>query len=62
MTAVNEEEAPMGRSSHGVSVIQGNLVVMGGESVARTPIDSEIHYLPLKDEKPAWATVQVNGD
>lgn len=32
--------SPIARSSHGVSMVQGRLIILGGENVARTPIES----------------------
>lgn len=45
------------RSSHGISVIQGNIVVFGGENQARTPIDSVLHVY----EGSSWVEVPVTN-
>ena len=48
-------EAPCPRSSHGVSAINKRLYVFGGESTARTPIDSSCHVLDV--EQQTWHCV-----
>jgi Galactose oxidase, central domain/Kelch motif len=54
---------PCSRSSHGVSIVQSNtkLVLYGGETVARTPLDSDqstwICELVGLDDSPKWRSV-----
>lgn len=38
---------PLARSSHAVSMVGDKLYVLGGENVARTPIDNTVHMLEL---------------
>ncbi len=49
--------APCARSSHGVSVHNNLLYVIGGEATARTPIDSSVHVLPLLEQSAGWRTI-----
>ena len=59
-----EENAPIERSSHGVSTIGGTLYVMGGENTARIPIDSSVYVLDianqnLKDGSAVWRKIEA---
>lgn len=58
--ALAPDNAPVARSSHGVSVVGDTLYVFGGEHVARTPIDSAMHALDLS--APGAAFVAVRAD
>jgi len=49
------------RSSHGCSVCGDTLFMLGGEIVARTPVDSTIWSRKLT-ESSEWAPVEVKGD
>eukprot|EP00039_Didymoeca_costata_P020835 m.342575 g.342575 ORF g.342575 m.342575 type:complete len:338 (-) comp21580_c0_seq1:78-1091(-) len=57
---VETENNILCRSSHGVSVSGDTLVVFGGENVARTPINSDVHLLHLATSgNPSWDTVSA---
>ena len=49
---------PSPRSSHGVSVHNSMLYVVGGEGEARKPIDMAVHILPLQDPAAEWRKVE----
>lgn len=58
-----EENAPIERSSHAVSIIGGTLYVIGGENTARIPIDSTVYALDisnqnLKDGSAVWRKIE----
>ena len=72
-TQVKTTNNPKSRSSHGVSVIgfgtdSPKLVVYGGESEPRVPIDSTLHVLALSgsggEDAPTgnWEVVEVKGE
>ena len=51
------------RSSHGTSVYNNKLYVLGGEIVARTPVDSTLWSLALNSEEGKevqWTSVETN--
>jgi hypothetical protein len=52
------------RSSHGVSVHNGQVFVHGGEHIARTPIGPEVHVFDLttKEDGGRWHSLEVRGD
>ena len=55
------KNAPIARSSHGLSALNGSLYVIGGEAEARTPIDMAVHVLPALEEADAgeWRTIKA---
>uniref|UniRef100_A0A7S3PKB3 Uncharacterized protein n=1 Tax=Aplanochytrium stocchinoi TaxID=215587 RepID=A0A7S3PKB3_9STRA len=66
-TQIRAEGSPVERSSHGVSVVGSQLIVYGGEHVARTPIDSSVHALDLStstasDDKKRWVILKPKSE
>ena len=53
--------APLARSSHGVSVVGDALFMFGGEHSARDPIGTELHSMDLAADSPSWTEVAVQG-
>ena len=51
--------APLGRSSHTVSQVGGQIYVFGGEHVPRETIDN--HLWAYNTATDAWNEVQTNG-
>ena len=52
---------PIERSSHCISVVGSVVFMLGGENVARTPIDSQLHTIDISATTPTWAVMEVNG-
>jgi hypothetical protein len=52
---------PIERSSHCISVVGSVVFMLGGENVARTPIDSQLHTIDISATMPTWAVMEVNG-
>ena len=50
------------RSSHGCSVYDNSLFVLGGEKVARTPVDSVIWKLSLSSDEATWSQVATKTE
>ena len=48
--------APCPRSSHGVSALNSRVYVIGGEAVARQPIDMTVHELHAPEHAPAHSS------
>lgn len=59
---IDAADPPSERSSHCISVIGNKVLLFGGEHIARTPIDSQMHTIDLAAEKPTWTTVDANGE
>ena len=57
-TLIQTQNQITSRSSHGVSVIDNNIIVFGGENLARTPINSKIQVLEGSD----WKEVKVSNE
>ena len=49
---------PLARSSHEVSCIGENLFLLGGEHIARTPIDSDVYVLKLTAQLQCWRKIE----
>ncbi|XP_066915449.1 uncharacterized protein [Clytia hemisphaerica] len=65
--AFQEKESPIDRSSHAISIIGDVLYVMGGENMARVPIDSSVYALNiskqnLKDGLTTWRKIDAQGN
>lgn len=60
---LSTENAPLPRSSHCISAVGHKVFVIGGENVARVPINSDVHMLDLAGEKNtmSWETVSTSG-
>merc|ERR1719272_46795 len=52
---------PQERSSHAVSMVGTKLYVLGGENVARTPIDNTVHTLEMTSTPLEWTTLSQEG-
>lgn len=50
------------RSSHGCSVWNEKLIVLGGEKVARTPVDSVIWTLSLSSDESTWTPLSTKTE
>eukprot|EP00960_Hanusia_phi_P057651 763623-Hanusia_phi.AAC.1 len=55
-------DAPVQRSSHGMSCINNVAYVFGGEHIARTPIDSNVFKLDLSSPSFQWKMIAAEGD
>ena len=51
---------PCERSSHQIAFVDGKLFATGGEHIARTPIDQDLHVVDLAAGS-AWARVSTSG-
>lgn len=58
-TRLSLDNAPLARSSHGLSSIGGAAYLFGGEATARTAIDSVVHRLDL--QAGAWTELEPSG-
>lgn len=51
------------RSSHCITIVNDDLYVLGGENIARTPIDSQIYSLNLNENNTnSWNSIEVSGN
>ena len=51
---------PLERSSHSLSIIKDTLYLLGGENVARIPIDSSIYSMDISQTQQNWHKLITN--
>ena len=51
---------PLERSSHSLSIIKDTLYLLGGENVARIPIDSSIYSMDISETQQNWHKLITN--
>jgi len=51
---------PLERSSHSLSIIKDTLYLLGGENVARIPIDSSIYSMNISETQQNWHKLTTN--
>lgn len=61
-TELKPANAPLARSSHGVSIVGDTLYMFGGEHNARVPVNDTLYALDLSRKDSAWQEIKTSGN